>query len=449
MSLVFVILGLVCISVYYFSYTSRIDTIKTRLVNRAKTIGRLLTQSEVFSNEMIHKIDSATSFALINKVIQAYDYKNNKIYSYSSYPGDSIRITEDILNKVRVTGDLYYTAKYKDVVAHHHQNTKSGLIIIAAGEDQEGKKILARLFKILLLSFLAGLSITVVVGYVFSNKLLYPIRKIADDVNDISAQNLSRRINAGHSSDELFYLTDTLNSLLNRLQESFDLQKRFIANASHELSTPLTSISSQLEVALQRERESDEYRQVMKSVYQDVLHMIKLTQTLLEFAKASGTSGGLHTALIRIDEVLFRLLSEVAKANKIYSVLFEFNKMPAEEDELLVYGNEELLFTAIKNIVLNACKFSENHQAVVKLSIETEQLTVHVQDNGIGIPDSELSNVFQPFYRVKENKIKEGFGLGLSLALRIVKLHKGNINVSSVYGQGTTFTIHLPKAGFL
>jgi len=448
MSLVFVILGLVCISVYYFSYTSRIDTIKTRLVNRAKTIGRLLNQSEVFSNEMIHRIDSATSFAMINKVIQAYDYKNNKIYSYSSSPGDSIRITEGILNKVRLTGDLYYTAKYKDVVAHH-QNTNSGLVIIAAGEDQEGKKKLAGLFRILLLSFLGGLSITVVVGYVFSKKLLYPIRKIADDVNDISAQNLARRINAGHTSDELFYLTNTLNSLLNRLQESFDLQKRFIANASHELSTPLTSISSQLEVALQRERESEEYRQVMKSVYQDVLHMIKLTQTLLEFAKASDTSGGLHTALIRIDEVLFRLLSEVAKTNKIYSVLFEFNKMPAEENGLLVYGNEELLFTAIKNIVLNACKYSENHQAVVKLSIETEQLTVHVQDNGIGIPESELSNVFQPFYRVKENKIKEGFGLGLSLALQIIELHKGNINVSSVYGKGTTFTINLPKPGFL
>ena len=145
MSLVFIILVLVCISVYYFSYTSRIDTIKTRLVNRAKTIGRLLTQSEVFSNELIRKIDSATSFAMINKVIQAYDYKNNKIYSYSSSPGDSVKINEGILNKVRVTGDLYYTAKYKDVVAHHHQNTNSGLVIIAAGEDQEGKKKLAGL----------------------------------------------------------------------------------------------------------------------------------------------------------------------------------------------------------------------------------------------------------------------------------------------------------------
>src|SRR4051812_20141973 len=88
--LVFIILVLVCTSIYYFSFQSRITTVKTRLTNRAITIGRLLSRSDVFSNEIIQRFDSATSIAFVNKLIQAYDYKNNKIYAYSSLRGDSI-----------------------------------------------------------------------------------------------------------------------------------------------------------------------------------------------------------------------------------------------------------------------------------------------------------------------------------------------------------------------
>jgi two-component system, OmpR family, sensor histidine kinase ArlS len=99
------------------------------------------------------------------------------------------------------------------------------------------------------------------------------------------------------------------------LQESFELQRRFISNASHELSTPLTSISSQLEVAFQRDREASEYRQTMQSIYQDVSNMSKLTKTLLEFAKASGDPGGIEIHLVRLDEIILRIPAELSKVN--------------------------------------------------------------------------------------------------------------------------------------
>jgi signal transduction histidine kinase len=126
------------------------------------------------------------------------------------------------------------------------------------------------------------------VGYFFSGRLLQPVRSITQDVADISAQNLVRRLATGSTKDEWYHLASTLNDLLNRLQESFDMQRGFIANASHELSTPLTSISSQLEVALQRERSAEDYRRVMQSTYQDVKHMSRLTHTLLEFRQSFG-----------------------------------------------------------------------------------------------------------------------------------------------------------------
>jgi two-component system, OmpR family, sensor histidine kinase ArlS len=444
--LVFIILGLVSASTYYFTYQLRINTVKTRLTNRALTIGRLLSQSDVFSNELIQKIDSATSIAFVNKVIQAYDYKDNKIYGYSSLLGDSLNIPANILDDARIRGSVYFTAGEKEVVAYHYVDNKNRIIVIAGGEDIEGKKNLRQLMQVLLLSYLGGLIIAFLGGYFFSRGLLKPIKKIADDVNVISAQSLSRRINTGNIQDEWYHLSDTLNALLNRLQESFDLQKRFIANASHELSTPLTSISSQIEVALQRERIAEDYKKVLQSVHSDVIHMSKLTQTLLEFAKASGTPAGLEIEPVRIDEVLMRIPSEANKTNNTYSVSLDFNEMPEQEEKLLVFGNEELLFTAIKNVVMNACKYSGDHKAVIKLSVLLNEVNISISDTGAGIPEKDLENIFQPFYRVNDNMTNEGFGLGLSLAYRIIKLHKGEISVTSVVGKGSTFNIRIPSA---
>jgi two-component system, OmpR family, sensor histidine kinase ArlS len=445
--LVFAIMGLVAISVYYFSYTSRINTVKTRLTNRAITVGRLLSRSDVFTNDLIQRLDSATSVAFINNVMQAYDFRNTKIYGYSSLPGDSLHITPELLHNVRVNGDAYFTVGAKDVIAHQYSDERFKAVIVAGGEDEDGKKGLSRLLRILVISFSGGISIAFLGGYFFSRGLLKPIRKIADEVNAISAQHFSKRIQSGDTQDEWNYLANTLNSLLDRLQESFDLQKRFIANASHEISTPLTSISSQIEVCLQRERAAEEYKMVLNSVHQDVLHMTKLTQTLLELAKASGSRGGLEIKPVRIDEVLYRLPAEIAKIDKGYSVLFDLDELPQDPEKLLVFGNEELLFTAIKNVVVNACKYSGDHAARIKLKIDPEFVILCVQDNGIGISKEHYANIFEPFYRVNDDRAKDGFGLGLSLASRIVKLHKGEIQIDSEPGVGTLFTIRMPAAG--
>jgi signal transduction histidine kinase len=112
----------------------------------------------------------------------------------------------------------------------------------------------------------------------------------------------------------------------------------------------------------------------------------------------------------------------------------------------LVFGNETLLLTAIKNIVLNACKYSPSHQANIFLKAEEKNIVVLIEDKGVGIPAEEIENIFQPFYRVDDYRTEAGFGLGLAMAQRIIKLHKGNISVKSIVGEGTTFTITLPSA---
>jgi signal transduction histidine kinase len=284
-------------------------------------------------------------------------------------------------------------------------------------------------------------------GYFFSKILLRPIKKIADEVHSISAKNLAHRIKSGNAIDEWNYLTETLNDLLNRLQESFEVQRRFVSSVSHELNTPLTSISSQLDVSLQRERNADDYKAIISSVYQDVRQLSKLTQTLLEFATLSGSSGGIELNLVRIDEVLARLPAEMIKLEKGYSVKFTFTRLPEDETNMLVFGNEALLFTAIKNIVSNACKYSQNKLARIELTIEENDIIISVTDDGKGIPEHELQNIFQPFYRTEDSRSIIGFGIGLPLVSRIIKLHKGQITVRSVVNKGTSFFIQLPIAG--
>ena len=444
--LVFIILSIVCTGIYYFSYTARIENIKKRLTNRAITTARLLSQKEIFDQRLVQRIDSLTTIALKKKVVQAYDYSNRKIYSYSDIAGDTLTIKEHVFNDARLKGDLYFTERGKEAVAYHYVDNQSRIVIISAGEDVDGKETLDRLLNILLVSFLIGNILVLVGGYLFSGGLVQPIKKITGDVAEISAQNLARRIHTGPTKDEWYQLSHTLNELLDRLQKSFELQRRFISNASHELSTPLTSISSQLEVSLQKERSAEDYRKVMESIYQDVRHMSNLTQTLLEFAKASGNTGGLEINLVRIDEILLQLPAEIVKINSAYSILLEFDNLPEDEKNLLVFGNETLLLTAIKNIVINACKYSSNHQAIVHLQMQDENLLITVEDKGYGIPEEELAKIFQPFYRVDEARSTGGFGLGLSLAERIIKLHKGTIKVESDQGKGTRFFLQLPAA---
>lgn len=443
----FAILSLVCTAIYYFSYVNRKKNFDTRLANRAVTTARFLVQSEIFNRELIQKIDAATAVAMVNKTTQAFDLDDNRIYSYSDKQGDSISVNKAILDDAKAKQYAYFTVGDRDAVAYRHNDNENHVVIVTAAYDLDGNRNLQQLRYVLLICFVGGIMTTVAGGYLFSASLLRPIKNIADELNDISAQNLARRIETGNSKDEWNYLSRTLNDLLDRLEESFATQARFIANASHELSTPLTSVSSQLEVSLQKERHPEEYRRVMQSVLHDVRHLGKLTQTLLQFAKASGNAGGIEIGLVRVDEILLRMPREMAKLNAAYVVKLAFDDLPEEDEKMLVLGNEDLLFSAVRNIIVNACKYSADHIAIVTLSARKDIILIKVADKGKGIAPEVLQHIFQPFYRADDNHAEPGFGLGLSLTNRIIKLQRGEIEVDSAPGKGTVFTILLPVAG--
>lgn len=444
--LVTFILFFVCASIYYFSDLNRQLDFQRRLRNRALSTISLLVKVEGIDRELLQRIDQNMLISLREKSVIVYDHTNKEIYRFRDEGATLERASNRILQYARENGEYVYTNGNRDVIAIKYRAGNQEYISVAAAYDKEGIEKMSELKFVLLVSFISGTLITLLSGLIFSSRLVVPIKKINSEVKEISSQNLSRRIILNETKDELYELSSTFNELLTRLQQSFEIQRRFIANASHELSTPLTSISSQLEITLQNSRTAEEYKTVLLSVYDDVKNLNRLTRSLLELAKASGTSDGMELSLVRIDELLMKLPVELRKTNERFKVELHFDTFPDDEDKLLVFGNGDLLDSAIKNIVLNACKYSDDNTANVGLNFSDDELRIVVIDQGPGIKKEEHLLVFQPFFRGNKETTTEGFGLGLSLASRIIKLHKGNIQLDNNEPHGSIFTIALPIA---
>lgn len=444
-ALVLAILFTLCYSIYYFNELNREKSFRSRLRNRALTTARYLIEVTEQNRDLMKKIDENTILSLRHKGVGIYNYLNEPIYYYYDEPEDSLLIDKEIINKARIEGETFFKTGKRDALATQYIDRFNRYVVVVAAYDKDGLENMGRLRGILVFSFFAGVFISVIIGYYFTLRLVKPISVIIGEVKEISSHSFATRIQAGEKQDELSQLAATFNQLLDRLQDSFEIQRRFISNASHELSTPLASISSQIEITLQKERSSAEYKEVLESVYSDVFEMGQLMRSLLEIAK-TGSGGAIELNEIRIDEVLLRVAGDIKKTDPSYSMKLSIEEFPDEDDAMLVYGNNDLLFSAIRNIVSNACKFSATHEAEVTLRVSHKQVAISITDEGIGIPEEEISNIFQPFYRAENVGEKKGFGLGLALANRIVRLHKGRISVQSTPGKGSRFVIVLPAA---
>ncbi len=441
------LLSLLSFVIYYSSALEREEAFKTRLMGRANNVIQLFLLFPDSGTVVLKRIDSTNSALLPNKHIVIFDHYNQPLYENMTGSMPPVKIEKDFLDGIRKTGERYTHSgdtKHVDMFARSYPHARRGLVVLYAAYDEDGWRRLYQLQKMLWISLLVGVVITFLVGLIFSTQLVRPINRIIREVNEISSHNLSHRMYLGDGQDELSRLANTFNDLLNRLQESFNMQRRFISNASHELSTPLTSISSQLQVTLQKERNAEEYQKVLHSIQEDVEQMSRLTKSLLEIAK-TGYEGGIELNEVRIDEIMFKVVSDVKKLNAAYDVELEFGEFPDDEKSCLAYGNADLLYSALKNITENGCKYSPDKRSYVRLYFQNRQVLVEIKNRGDVIAEEEIENIFHPFYRASTAGETKGFGLGLALSKRIIRLHKGNIEVKSDANAGTVFTITLPS----
>ncbi len=443
-----IILLLLCLAVYYASEVRRQNVLDKKLRNRAlTTVNRLLTIKGI-NNDLLRRIDESTFVTIYDKSVVVYNELQQEIYAYADSNIAAVKIGSAGFKKLLTDDEYSFEQGESHALVISYQIDRKRYTVVSAAYDMDGLERISELKIILLVSFISGILLTFISGLLFSYNIVAAIKKIADEVKEISSKNLSRRIVLHEPKDELYELSDTFNELLARLEESFRMQRHFISNASHELSTPLTSVLSQLEVTMQRERSMDEYKSVLFSVYEDVKNLNQLTRSLLEIAKASGNADGMKLAPVRMDELLMKLPLDLRGIDQRYLVNMDFMPFPDDEKTLLVFGNPDLLYIAVKNVVLNACKYAADHTASVRLLFSEGLIDILVTDNGPGIRAEEEELIFQPFYRSAVSRDKQkGFGLGLSLALRITKLHKGEIKLASTGNTGTCISIRFPIAG--
>ena len=398
---------------------------------------------DLFRNDttnLLKSLDANTPPTLFNKSIGIYDANYGELYEFHDSTTVELRPDTTWLFNAKETGEFFLRLDKNDIGVFYYKNN---LLVMVAAEDIAGKDYINNLRKIFIIYFPIAVIVTLLAGYLFSRTIIKPIKQTIHDVKLITSQNLSHRLFTGKGKDELAELNETFNELLNRLEESFAMEKRFISNASHELSTPLTSISSQMEVALLQQRTPEEYKTVLISSLKDAQSLHQLVRNLLEIAKA-GTHGLISLEKLRIDEILIKAHSDVLHQNGDYKIELSFPDLPEDENECMIFGNTHLLHIAFKNIMENGCKYSPDSKTKVELFLKGMEATILFSNKSEFLPSEEIEKLFEPFYRSSNAGNKPGVGLGLTLTRRIIGLHKGHLTIHSDPVEGTLITIMLP-----
>jgi two-component system, OmpR family, sensor kinase len=290
---------------------------------------------------------------------------------------------------------------------------------------------------------LAGLG-----GWLLARKSLAPVVAMAGSARRIGAENLGQQLPVANPRDELGKLGATFNELLARLHTSFELQRRFMADASHELRTPLSIMRTTASVTLRkRSRKKDEYREAIQMMDEQSRRLSRIVKDMFILSRADAG----HYPLNKISFYLNDLLEEVARAG---GLLAEHKSVTLEimnSTEAGFHGDEDLLRQMILNLVDNAIRYT-TAGGVVRLSLtqESDNYMISVSDTGSGIPLEAQSHIFDRFYRANieqshsEETVSDGTGLGLAIARWIAQAHDGNLELARSDHQGTTFIVKLP-----
>jgi len=295
------------------------------------------------------------------------------------------------------------------------------------------------LFAIPVLIGLAGLG-----GYWLTTRSLAPLGWMAEQAHQITSSNLDRRLEIGNAADELVVLSASFNELLSRLDQTFDSMRRFVADASHELRTPISVIRGEADVALSRERSPAEYRQALTLILDESRRLSRLVDDLLNLARADAGS-----VKLQVQEFYFNdLLSECCRGMQGLASARGIRLECRAGDDLSFHGDEELLRRLVVNLLDNAIRYTPGGGTVsAALLAQGPELRIQISDTGVGIAPEALPHLFERFYRADQARSRQdgGFGLGLAIVKWIAESHRGAVDLASRPGAGTTFTGTLPR----
>jgi signal transduction histidine kinase len=416
---------------------------RERLANKARTTAQLLIKVDEVDENLLHIIDRNNLTSLPEEDVTVYDYRHQIIYTSSDFVP---QLTEAQFDEVRSEKEISFAKGNREFVGILFTDARNRFIIEASAVDKFGRSKLHFLIIILALGWIVSVGIMLLAGNYYVGQVLQPILNMSKQVERISATRLNLRLDEGNKKDEFSQLASTFNKGLTQLEEAFALQRNFVAHASHEMRTPLTALSSQLEVSLMRERTPEEYRSLLQSLKEDVTNLTSLVHGLLQLARASSEEAQMFVATVRVDEVLWEARGQLISKHAEYNIHISFPQGSEDPEALEIWGNEPLLFSAFLNLMENGCKFSSDHKVDIELATVAGVVELRFEDNGVGLPAGEVESIFESFYRASNVRQVSGHGIGLALTRKIIDLHKGSLQVKSQVGKGSVFTVWLPTS---
>lgn len=442
-AIVATILTVFCIGVYSLSDNYRREEFFSRLESRGITTARLLVSVKEVDKNLLQIIDRNSIHALYQEKVMVFDSHDNLVYS--SLDDLDADVTPEMLRQIRARKKMELVREEIESVGLLFEGQNGEFVVISSAFDRYGRSKLQNLREVLMWGFLIGVLLIVISGYLFAGQALRPLARINEEISIIGERNLALRVNEGNGRDEIAQLGINFNKMLHRLERAFEMQQQFVSSASHELRNPLASITSQLQMMLEKKRTTEEYENSLRSLLEDTQTLVALTNGLLLLAQSNIDKRRLIFSRVRIDELLFAAQNELRKVQPDYHFQFEYDALPEDESLLSVKGNEHLLKTAFLNFMDNACKFSPDHAVRIRIGASKNIITISFVDNGNGIPLEDQALVFTPFYRGQYvTSSIPGHGIGLALCQRILQLHDGEIKLHSTPGKGCEFVVQLP-----
>lgn len=279
-----------------------------------------------------------------------------------------------------------------------------------------------------------------IIGFVAVYKITQSLISLSFQIQHISSKTLDKRITSVKGNDEIGQLAQTFNELLDRLDKAFKRERQFIADVAHEMKTPIATLKSSFEVTLQKERANEEYRKIIKDSIQETDRLTTTLKDVLDLAWTEVPNENLRS-MFDLSE-LMNEMSEIAQKLAIKKQIVVTSTITPH---VQIHGFRERLGRAIINIIDNAIKYTPPQGKVaINLFKRDNNAIVAIKDTGYGIEESEISHIFDRFYRGPKTEKVFGAGLGLAIAKATITIHKGIIEVKSNPKQGTMFVVYLP-----
>ena len=416
------------IAVYYSSSEARETSFYAQLRNEGVAKANLFFQSTLSEKEM-HRLYKNNTKTINEVQVAIYDPEFNLIYHDDSKV-DYVKEDPKMLSGILKNKEISFFINDLQAIGTVYTHNGKEYLVTAAGYDQYGYNSINHLLTISIIAFISILILIYLAGIFLSKKALNPLSEMVEQIKRITAGKLQLRLKTTKEKDELNELAQNFNGMLERLENSFDAQKHFVSNISHELRTPLSAIITELELASEKEHTKEEYQETIRFALDDARNMVKLSNSLMDLAKASYDPNEISFSEIRLDEILLESYSKIIKENSEYKVSLNIDS-EVEEPQLTLQGNEYLLQVAFNNLIDNACKYSPEHTCSIDVKTNANSLIISFTNTGIIISPEDLQHIFEPFYRSENSKEEKGYGIGLFLTDKIIHLHHAKIKVAS------------------